>query len=149
MIHRWSLNDFLAKFTFWTKMVKMEFCRWTSAHCAFFTAAKAILYSGFVSFFEQKIQGLWRTHFSFFKDYIQCKKRALSLCLFLVLPHQEVFVFAPFPFQFSLNYWVSIEIQGLISSTYCNFQGLSRPLISILKFKGFRGFSRCVRTLYI
>ena len=49
---------------------------------------------------------------------------------FLVLPHQdnfipEVFVFAPFPLQFSLNCLVSIEIQGL-SSTGCNFQGLSR-----------------------
>ena len=38
-------------------------------------------------------------------------------------------MFAPFPLQFSLNYKVSIEIQGL-SSTGCNFHGL---------FKDFQG----------
>ena len=33
---------------------------------------------------------------------------------------------------------VSTEIQGL-SSTYCNFQGRSRPWISFIKFKDFQG----------
>ena len=63
---------------------------------------------------------------------------------FLVLPQHEQFfpeglsVFAPFSLEFYLNYKVSIEIQGL-SSTECNFQGLSRPWIFILKFKDFQG----------
>ena len=39
--------------------------------------------SGFVPFFEQKIQGRSRKHFPFSKDSIQWKKRALSLCLCL------------------------------------------------------------------
>ena len=46
--------------------------------------------------------------------------------------------FAPIPLEFYLNYIVSIEIQGL-SSTNCNFRGLSRPSIFILKFKDFQG----------
>ena len=37
----------------------------------------------------------------------------------------KVFVFAPFSLKFYLNYKVSIRIQDL-SSTHCNFQGLSR-----------------------
>ena len=32
---------------------------------------------GFVPFFEQKIQGLSRTHFQFFKDSIQYKKEPI------------------------------------------------------------------------
>ena len=60
------------------------------------------------------------------------QKRALSLFLFWFFHNASNFsVSAPFPLQFSLNYHVSIEIQGL-SSTDCSFQGLSR----------------CVRTLY-
>ena len=82
---------------------------------------------GFIPFFEQKIQGLFKDTFCIFQGLHSVQ----SLCLFSVLPHQEnfilkVFVFAPFPLQFFLNYSVSIEIQGL-SSTDCNFQGLSRP----------------------
>ena len=38
------------------------------------------------------------------------------------------------------------KFQGL-SSTECNFQGLLRPLIFILKFKDFQGLSRRVGTL--
>ena len=41
--------------------------------------------------------------------------------------------FAPFSLEFYLNYRVSIEIQGL-SSTDCNFQGLSRPWMFLLKY---------------
>ena len=48
-------------------------------------------------------------------------------------------VFAPFFLEFHLNYKVSIEIQGL-STFDCNFQGLSRPWIFMLKFKDFRDF---------
>ena len=43
---------------------------------------------------------------------------------------------------------VSTEIQGL-ASTDCNFQGLSRPWIFILKFKDYQELLRCVRTLNI
>ena len=57
-------------------------------------------------------------------------------------------MFAPFSLKFYLNYKVSIEIQGL-SSTDCNFQGLSRPWIFILKFKDIQGLLRCVRTLWL
>ena len=60
------------------------------------------------------------------------QKRASSLFLFWFFHNASNFsVSAPFPLQFSLNYNVSIEIQGL-SSPDCSFQGLSR----------------CVRTLY-
>ena len=68
--------------------------------------------TGFRPFFEQKIQGL-------FKDFQE------------LISH-----FSRTPFN--ANYRVSSEIQGL-SSTNCNFQGLSRPWIFILKFKDFKG----------
>ena len=45
-------------------------------------------------------------------------------------------VFAPFFLEFHVNYKVSIEIQGL-STIDCNFQGLLRPWIFMLKFKDF------------
>ena len=48
-------------------------------------------------------------------------------------------VFAPFFFKFHLNYNVSIEIQ-VLSTIDCNFQGLSRPWIFMLKFKDFQDF---------
>ena len=59
---------------------------------------------------------------------------------FLILPQHEQFypeglsVLVPFSMEFYLKYKVSIEIQSL-SSTDCNFQGLSRR------------FSRFVQTL--
>ena len=46
-------------------------------------------------------------------------------------------VFAPFFFKFHLNY--SIEIQ-VLSTIDCNFQGLSRPWIFMLKFEDFQDF---------
>ena len=63
---------------------------------------------------------------------------------FLVLPQNKKFypeglpVFAPLSLGFYLNYGVSIVVPGL-SSTDCNFQGLSKPSIFILKFKEFQG----------
>ena len=70
--------------------------------------------------------------FPIFQGLHSMQKRALSLFLFWFFHNASNFsVSAPFPLQFSLNYHVSIEIQGL-SSTDCSFQGLSR----------------CVRTLY-
>ena len=47
-----------------------------------------IISTQFVPFFEQKLQGLSRTHFAFFKDSTQCKKEILS---FLVVPQHEQF----------------------------------------------------------
>ena len=41
-------------------------------------------------------------------------------------------MFAPLSLEFYLNYKVSIEIQGL-SSTDCNFQGLSRRLSRLVQ----------------
>ena len=91
-----------------------------------------------------KTQGFLRTHFPFFKDFIQYKKKPLSLCLFSFFHNMSNFilfsVFAPFSLEFYLNYKVSIKIQGLFRSD-CNFQGLSRPCIFI-----FQGLSRCVLT---
>ena len=61
---------------------------------------------GFVPFFEQKIQGLFRT----FKDSIKCIKKPWALS-FLVSPQQEQFhpeglsVFAPF--MQLLSIWVA------------------------------------------
>ena len=61
-----------------------------------------------------------------------------SIIEILVLPQHEQFypeglsVFSPFSLEFYLNYKVSIEIQGL-SSTDCNFQGLSRCTQTLLK----------------
>ena len=61
-------------------------------------------------------------------------KKSLEVMSFLVLS-----VFAPFFLEFHLNYKVSIEIQGL-STFDCNFQGLSRPWLFMLKFKDFQDF---------
>ena len=87
-------------------------------------------------FCTKEIQGLFKgfqgliSHFS--RTPFSAKKS-------LVLPQHEQFypeglsVFAPFSLEFYLNYRVSIEIQGL-SSTDCNFQGLSRPWMFLLKY---------------
>ena len=66
-------------------------------------------------------------------------KKSLEVMSFLVLS-----VFAPFFLEFHLIK-VSIEIQGL-STIDCNFQGLSRPWIFMLKFKDFQGV--CELTLW-
>ena len=80
------------------------------------------LIPGFVPFFfEQKIQGLSRTHFPFFKDSIQCKKclEFSSTTTWAILSWRS-FVLGT---ESGLDK-VSTEIQGL-SSIDCNFQGLS------------------------
>ena len=98
-------------------------------------------------FCTKKIQGLFKgfqgliSHFS--RTPFSAKKN-------LALPQHEQFypkglsAFAPFSLEFYLNYRVSIEILGL-SSTNCNFQGLSRPWIYILKFKDFKGVCKPCR----
>ena len=88
---------------------------------------------GIVPFFEQEIQGLSKDTFLILQELHSVQKRALSLCLDLVLPqHEQIYpegisVFELFSLELYLDYRVSIEIQGLSSSTHCNFQGLSRP----------------------
>ena len=105
-----------------------------------------IIVSGFVLFWtnnSRTFQGLSNSHFPFFRDFKFSTKKSLESMSFLVLSLQESFypkgfsVFAPSSLEFYLNYKVSIEIQGL-SSTDCNFQGLSRTWIYILKFKDFQ-----------
>ena len=100
-------------------------------------------FTGFVPLLEQKIQGLSRAPFLFFKDSIQCKKEPWVYVFFTssttwVILSKCLSVLAAFSLEFYLNYKVSIEIQAL-SSTNCNFQGLKRPYTSILKFKDFQG----------
>ena len=109
------------------------------------------VYAGFVPFFEQKtsrtFQGLSRTHFAFFKDSIQCKKEIWVYVFFSSTTTWAILSWR----SFILGTWesgldkVTTEIQGL-SSTDCNFQGLSRPWTFYFKFQG---LSRCVRTLYM
>ena len=76
------------------------------------------------SFFEQKIQGLFKEfpgHFLLVKDSIQSKKESW---VSLVLQQHEQFHPEGF-FVFAGLDKVSTEIQGLSSSDY-NFQGPSR-----------------------
>ena len=96
----------------------------------------------FVPSFEQTIQGLFRTHFPFFKDSIQCKKELWVYSFFSssttwVILSRRSFCVCSFFFRVQLNYKISTEIQGP-SVTDCNFQGLSWPWIFILKFKAFQ-----------
>ena len=68
------------------------------------------------------------------------------------MPHQmlkveSVPIFVSDTWEALLDKIGNTKFQGL-SSTDCNFQGLLRPWIFILKFKDFQGLSRRVRTLY-
>ena len=99
----------------------------------------------FPDFWFISFQGLSRTHFAFFKDSIQCKKEPWVYVFFSSTTTWAILSWR----SFILGTWesgldkVSTEIQGL-SSTDCNFQGLSRPWTFYFKFQG---LSRCVRTL--
>ena len=110
--------------------------------------------TGFVPFFEQKIQGLFKDfqgHISHFSRTPFSAKKSLESMSVLVCSHHKQFypeglsAFAPFLLQLSLNYKVSTEIQGL-SSTNCNFQHFFFRIFN-LKFTHFQGISRCVQTL--
>ena len=95
---------------------------------------------------SRTFQGLLRTHFPFFKDSIQCKKEPWVYVFFSSTTTWAILSWR----SFILGTWesgldkVSTEIQGL-SSTDCNFQGLSRSWTFYFKFQG---LSRCVRTLW-
>ena len=113
--------------------------------CQVITLSSVLLTTGFVLFLSLKIQGLFKDfqgHISNFSRTPFSAKKSLESTSFLVLPQHEQFypeglsVFAPFSLEFYIHYKVSIEIQGP-SSSDCNFQGLSRPQIFILKFKDF------------
>ena len=110
-------------------------CKWRTLYflsCITSTTFKTSCKSGINSqgsypFLNKKFKDFSRTHFAFFKDSNQCKKRALSLCLFSVLPHQEnfipkVFVFVPFPLQFPLA--MKSKDFPVPTAIFKNFQGL-------------------------
>ena len=86
---------------------------------------------------SRTLQGLSRTHFAFFKDSIQCKKEIWVYVFFSSTTTWAILSWR----SFILGTWesgldkVSTEIQGL-SSTDCNFQGLSRPWTFYFKFQG-------------
>ena len=86
---------------------------------------------------SRTFQGLLRTHFPFFKDSIQCKKEPWVYVFFSSTTTWAILSWR----SFILGTWesgldkVSTEIQGL-SSTDCNFQGLSRPWTFYFKFQG-------------
>ena len=107
---------------------------------------------GLYPFLNKKFKYFSKTHFPFFKDSIQCKKRLECMSFFSSVWQQEQLEGLSARLLL-LGTWksrldkVSTEIQGL-SSTHCNFQGLSRPCIFILKFKDFQGLLRCVQTLF-
>ena len=115
-------------------------------------------YTGFASFFEQKIHKdfskTFKDTFPTFQGLLSVQKRALSLCLFQFFHNKSNFILKVFPCSLLLGTWesgldkVSTEIQGL-SSTDCNFQGLSRPWIFILKFKDYQRLLSCVQTMNI
>ena len=76
---------------------------------------------------SRTFQGLSRTHFAFFKDSIQCKKEIWVYVFFSSTTTWAILSWRSFilgTWEFGL-YKVSTEIQWL-SSTDCNFQGLSR-----------------------
>ena len=80
--------------------------------------------------------------FPIFKDSIQCKKEPWVYVSFSSSTtwvfYTRPFCVCSFSFKLKFNYKVCVEIQRL-SSTNCNFQGLSRPWILVLKFKDFQG----------
>ena len=105
------------------------------------------LASGFIPVFDQKNQVLFKHiqgHISHFLRTPFNAKKSLESMSFLVLSQHEQFYLKGLSVFVGLDK-VSTKIQEL-SSTDCKFQGLSRPWISILKFKdlkpyGFRAFS--------
>ena len=77
---------------------------------------------------SRTFQGLSRTHFAFFKDSIKCKKEIWVYVFFSSTTTWAILSWRSFilgTWEFGLDK-VSTEIQEL-SSTDCNFQGLSRP----------------------
>ena len=88
---------------------------------------------------SRTFQGLSRTNFPFFKHSIQHQKEPRVYDIFsssTTWANLSWRSFCVCSFSFGLDK-VSIKIQGL-ASTNCNFQGLSRPWILILKSRTFK-----------
>ena len=119
----------------------------TNPNPLFFYALALVIQTtpAFVPFFEQKIQGRFKDfhgHISHFSRTLFSAKESLESIFFgssttWVILSQRSFCVCSFSLEFYLIFQVSIEIQGL-SITDCNFQGLSRPWIIILKFRTFK-----------
>ena len=130
-------------------------CKWRTLYflscitsTTFKTSCKSGKPTGFVPFFEQKIQGVLKDTFGVFQGLHSMQKKSLeSMSFFSSSTSGEFYPEGLCICSFTFTVSLSNEIQGL-SSTDCNFQELSRPWIFILKFKGlFQGISRYVRTL--
>ena len=93
---------------------------------------KVVNPQGSYPFLNKKFKDFSRTHFPFFKDSIQCKKRLECMSFFSSVWQQEQWEGLSARLLL-LGTWksrldkVSTEIQGL-SSTHCNFQGLFKAL---------------------
>ena len=109
-------------------------------------------HTGFVPFFEQKLQGLYKdfqghiSHFS--RTPFSAKKRFESMS-FLVLPQHEQFYPEGLSYQVLENLgWIKLapKFKDFPAPTtiFKDFQGLE---LFISNFKDFQGLSRCVRTL--
>ena len=119
----------------------------TNPNPLFFYALALVIQTtpAFVPFFEQKIQGRFKDfhgHISHFSRTPFSAKNSLESIFFgssttWVILSQWSFCVCSFSLEFYLIFQVSIEIQGL-SINDCNFQGLSRPWIIILKFRTFK-----------
>ena len=103
----------------------------------------------FVPFFEQKIQGLFKDTFPIFQGLHSMQKKRLECMSIFSSVWQQEQLEGLSARLLLLGTWksrldkVSTEIQGL-SSTHCNFQGLPRPWIFILKIQGLsRTFKMC------
>ena len=106
--------------------------------------------TGFVPLFGKWSQRLFKD----FQGHISHFSRTLFSAKKRFFHNMSNFILKVFLCLLLLGTWesgldkVSTEIQGF-SSTDCNFKGLWRPWIFILKFQHFQGLLRCVRTLGI
>ena len=89
-------------------------------------------------------QGLSRTHFL----RTQEGQNQAHIMLHQMLKVESAPIFVSDTWEALLDKIGNTKFQGL-SSTDCNFQGLLRPWIFILKFKDFQGLSRRMRTLFL
>ena len=104
--------------------------------------------TGFVPFFEQKIQGLFKDPSYFSRTPFSKKKSLESMSFLVLLQHEQLCreglsVFAPLGTWESGLDKISTEIHGL-SSTDCNFSCTFKAVNFYFKIQG---LSRCVRTL--
>jgi len=109
-------------------------CKWRTLYflscitsTIFKTSCKSGKPTGFVPFFEQKIQGLFKDTFRVFQGLYSMQKKSLeSMSFFSSSTSREFYPEGLCVCSFSFTVSLSNEIQGL-SSTDCNFQELARP----------------------